>query len=634
MEIRTSNHYIPSISALNETHEHDLKYAGDLIYEIFKSPGHAFIEFSHPEDIKNVMENILTSSDGSEIHFHLDGHRYCLWESNGDVYVSHAKGEDAQGKVPLVGHFVGNFNIQELRESISTNKLISYYVLNKNDDPVFENKETLTSSNDDPSDIQQATPTRQTTDCTPTQETVEKKELTLHNVWCENKNQSTPAHKLTTDTMLMDRLNTWAPPFDGQLSEKDFTTMKQKHFLLHGFLSKDGADIYTAIDFAAYATDENCETYASLINPNIDRVLSLPRPSQAEVNKVIREKFAHHGIKKWTDEQLNDSINACMHSSLRENGTTAFILAKELMHRRENFAKSLPDYPKMRSLKFSKDITPQHFKSTDISFHTTQNGKQINPEKLEIFGYCLLGAINAMKSPTQPTIRINIHNDRMKESAFTSRIGNVIQINVSATQFAQGMGSIIGMVAHELGVHSLSYSLSDDEKKAEEKILEPINNHKATIAGDDFKIQRIAGKKQQPDHLIIALDAFHMLGGSPETIAAIPRGQMYRTAVIGMINGLEASPSLTRKEKDKAIKETLATYCLDVARIVTTNDMPSMSGIWNIQKNGISVAMKAYELMKKMFSDDLHNVEITRTEMTEYAMKLLGSMAKDTFMGK
>ncbi|QAU23148.1 hypothetical protein EO087_03385 [Dyella sp. M7H15-1] len=592
----------------------------------------------HPEDVKILMKDILRSSNDSDIHFQLDGHRYCLWESNGNVYVSHAQREDSQEKAL----HVGRFNIQELRMSILTDPLIAYYRLSKNDDPLFENEEALTPSDYDPSciidnhkyscpDIQQAIPMRQTTDCVPKQETIEAKEQSLHDA-CEN--QSTPAHKLVTDTTLMNKLNTWAPPHDGQLSEKYFSTIKQKCLLLHAFISKDGADIHAAIDFARYATDENCETYASLINPNIDRVLSLPRPSQAEVNKVMREEFAHPGIKKWTDEQLNNYLDACMHSSLRENGTTAFILAKELMHRRENFAKSLPDYPKMRSLKFSKDITPQSIKCTGISFHITQSGKEVNSEKLETIGLCLLSAINAMQSPTQPTIRINIHDGRMKESAFTSQIGNVIQINVSETHIYEGMGSIIGMVAHELGVHSLDYSLSEAQQDAEKNLLEPIKNHKATIAGDDFKIQRVAGKKQQPDHLIIALDAFHMLGGSPETIAAIPRGQMYRTAVISMINGLNASPSLTRKEKDEAIKETLATYCLDVARIVVTNDTLDMTGIWNLKKSGTSVAMEAYQLMKKMFPDDLHNVGITRTEMAEYAMKLLGSMAKDTFIGQ
>ncbi|QAU23588.1 hypothetical protein EO087_05985 [Dyella sp. M7H15-1] len=615
MEPRIYNGYTPTTSIStnsisNEPNGPNLKHASDYVSGILTNPFKIYYESDHPFAVSEFMKSILASSKDSVIPFWLDGRNYCLWSSNGDMYVSHSREEAAQGKVLCVGHF----NIHDLMISLIAEPGVMR-IFCSSDAPSFYEKEALAP-------LGRALG----------QEAAEGEESSLHDA-C--KNQSTPVNiweggdKLRT---AMDIFCEWESSIvDKNLSEDVSSSRSQIHLFLDTYLRKNGADIHTAIDFARYAMDENCETYALLINPNIDRVLSLPKPSRVEVSEAMRQEFSQSDPRGWTIEQLSSALDECMRSPLRDKGTVAFIFATVLMQRRENFAQSLPNYHDICSLKFSKDITPLHFKSKDISFHTTQNGKKINPKDLETIGCCLLGAINAVDSTTRPAIRINIHDERIKNCAFTSRIGGIIEVNVSAAQIHQGMGSIMSMLAHELGVHSFSYSLSGAEKDAEE--LEPQNVYEATIADHDFTIQHIPGNKQQPDHLTIALDAFFMLGNNFETAFATRRGQMYRATVIGMIHGLEASPSWTSKEeKDNAKKEILATYCLDVARIVVTNDTTDLSNLLNNRENAISVAMKAYQLMKQMFPDDLHNVEITMEEMTEYAMKGLISAAKDLAM--
>lgn len=153
-------------------------------------------------------------------------------------------------------------------------------------------------------------------------------------------------------------------------------------------------------------------------------------------------------------------------------------------------------------------------------------------------------------------IRINLRPQVTTDIASTIGHGNIIKIDMDdyqATLFT--LGESLGLLAHEIGVHSLDNSImSSQALTAEEKdkaSLQTGTHGKTTYTvGRDPK-----SKRQQDDHLTIG----RAILGQP---SALPRLQMYEQTLLSI---LCAAPQ-------EAKKEMAAAYCIDVARIIVLND--------------------------------------------------------------
>jgi hypothetical protein len=197
-------------------------------------------------------------------------------------------------------------------------------------------------------------------------------------------------------------------------------------------------------------------------------------------------------------------------------------------------------------------------------------------------------------------IRIIIHDRKSKDVASTHADGNLITVNIEEYQVNEfSTGQMLGLVAHELGVHTLGkLTLSPEELEAEAKDKE--TGQKGTFAGTSFTVGRDPkAKRQQDDHLTIGRA---ILGQK----SAAPRLGMYEKTMISLIEA-------QRSEDDR--RETAAAYCIDIARIVLLNDtlptgllqgLGSLNGLANAAVAEWSRIQKKYgEAHPKLKSVDL-----------------------------
>jgi hypothetical protein len=154
-------------------------------------------------------------------------------------------------------------------------------------------------------------------------------------------------------------------------------------------------------------------------------------------------------------------------------------------------------------------------------------------------------------------IRINVNPGVSKAIADTRGNGSFITININEYQLVEfSAGQLLGLLAHEVGVHSLdSTSLTHQEEAAEEH--DKNSQQQGTHGGKQFTVgKQIGAPKQQYDHLTIGRG---ILG----QVSAAPRLNMYEQTIVSIIDALT-------NEEDQ--KETAATYCIDIARILVLND--------------------------------------------------------------
>jgi hypothetical protein len=169
----------------------------------------------------------------------------------------------------------------------------------------------------------------------------------------------------------------------------------------------------------------------------------------------------------------------------------------------------------------------------------------------------LLNASFLAKREPPLQIRIIIHDRKSKDVASTHANGNLITVNIEEYQVGDfSTGQMLGLVAHELGVHTLDkLMLTPEELEAESKDKD--TRQKGEFAGKSYTVGRDPeAKRQQDDHLTIGRA---ILGQK----SAAPRLGMYEKTMISLIEA-------QRSEDDQ--RETAAAYCIDIARIVLLND--------------------------------------------------------------
>jgi hypothetical protein len=228
----------------------------------------------------------------------------------------------------------------------------------------------------------------------------------------------------------------------------------------------------------------------------------------------------------------------------------------------------------------------------------------------------LLNASFLAKREPPLQIRIIIHGRKSKDVAGTHADGNLITVNIEEYQVGDfSTGQMLGLVAHELGVHTLDkLTLTPEELEAESK--DKGTRQKGEFAGKSYTVGRDPeAKRQQDDHLTIGRA---ILGQK----SAAPRLGMYEKTMISLIEA-------QRSEDDQ--RETAAAYCIDIARIVLLNDtVPEglLQGLGSI--NGLAnAAVAEWSRIQKKYGAEhpvLKRIEISGWYILS-ALARLGKLA-------
>ncbi len=222
-------------------------------------------------------------------------------------------------------------------------------------------------------------------------------------------------------------------------------------------------------------------------------------------------------------------------------------------------------------------------------------------------------------------IRILLRPTVTSDIASTYSVGNRITINLDDYQVTDfTVGQSIGLLAHEIGVHSLdstTLSAKELEDEAKDKDSKQTGQHQGeafTIVADD-KL-----KKQQDDHLTIGRGILGQL-------SALPRLNMYESTLISL---LEALP----EGRDRW--EAAAAYCIDIARILVNNDDPTemmasnpISKLWGARKISVTAANEWARMRAKHAGNKVvTSIEISASQIFSALftlLKVLNKVAKE-----
>jgi len=127
-------------------------------------------------------------------------------------------------------------------------------------------------------------------------------------------------------------------------------------------------------------------------------------------------------------------------------------------------------------------------------------------------------------------------------------------------------GEMLGMLTHELGVHSLANAEMSDEQRQAETLADPEAAVVSTGTRDYPLAGRIENDKRQKDHVnAVKVQAEGQLRA---------RGQRYLATFLRMGDAIENDPALTLlpAEKARRQRDLLDTFLFDIGRIVATDD--------------------------------------------------------------
>ncbi|MES2936991.1 MAG: hypothetical protein V4864_04870 [Pseudomonadota bacterium] len=233
----------------------------------------------------------------------------------------------------------------------------------------------------------------------------------------------------------------------------------------------------------------------------------------------------------------------------------------------------------------------------------------------------LLGSAFLASRKPPLRIRIRLRPTVTADIASTHSEGSRITINLDDYQVTDfTVGQTIGLLAHEIGVHSLdSSTLSEKELQAEEK--DKNSRQKGKHGGESFTIVKDPKlEKQQDDHLTIGRGILGQL-------SALPRLNMYESTLISLLEALP--PGRDRWE-------AAAAYCIDIARILVNNDDPTelmesnkISQLWTARQLSITAANEWLRMQAKHAGNAVVNsIEITAWQIFEALFALLKVLDK------
>ena len=186
------------------------------------------------------------------------------------------------------------------------------------------------------------------------------------------------------------------------------------------------------------------------------------------------------------------------------------------------------------------------------------------------------GSLNLMGANVAPNIvctlsNINTGGTNPAATTYDAANGRIdIDIENWYLEMASA-GELLGMLTHELGVHSLA----DAEMTGPQIALETASNPAATNIATANANYPIAG--QQP---IDARQIDHVNAVKEQAMGGLrDRGQRYLDTFLRMGDAVENNPTLNAAERTRRQRDLQDTFLFDIGRIVATDDGGAVRGL-------------------------------------------------------
>lgn len=203
-------------------------------------------------------------------------------------------------------------------------------------------------------------------------------------------------------------------------------------------------------------------------------------------------------------------------------------------------------------------------------------------------------SLEHIDSPKISEVKVQIDQQYGANPASTWKNGKIIRVHVAHWFLRQAsVGDLVGMLSHEIGVHTLA----DDQLNRNEKIDEDrqlkhpyqvrVGRHTHTIGGWS---DRKKDWPRQRDHIIVARDSGTVrpqlvhksrvkkdihgrkLPRKNKTDIINRRAEAYAQTMLRLGDRIEKDHSLDLPERNKRLHDLLNSFLLDYARIIVTND--------------------------------------------------------------
>lgn len=216
-------------------------------------------------------------------------------------------------------------------------------------------------------------------------------------------------------------------------------------------------------------------------------------------------------------------------------------------------------------------------------------------------------------------LNINVKKMALTDPARTGRAGNDINVDLADWfVISASVGDITGMLAHEIGVHTLADAQqilgerSEEEQYQQHPFSVRVGLHTQTVTPwDDNQRQR----GRQKDHVNVVRDKgnagtpLRSIQGQPgvdnknKSLAGTPfdfnsvnrRAEEYAATMLRLGDAIEAHATISRQEKDQRLHDLLNSFLFDYGRMLATNDLawhvadktPLVAQVFNWYKNVI-----------------------------------------------
>lgn len=193
-----------------------------------------------------------------------------------------------------------------------------------------------------------------------------------------------------------------------------------------------------------------------------------------------------------------------------------------------------------------------------------------------------------------PDLLVRVHNANTggTNPAFTAYDAANDTIDVTIQNWYLQMaspGELIGMLTHELGVHSLANA----EMTGPQKVAETNTNHLATQVATGATNFPLAGQQANDARQIDHVNAVKtQMGGVLRA-----RGQRYLDTFLRMGDAIDNDAALGAGERTRRQRDLLDTFLFDIGRIVATDDGGAIRGLAGVPGATVLASRSVAEVM-------------------------------------
>lgn len=189
-------------------------------------------------------------------------------------------------------------------------------------------------------------------------------------------------------------------------------------------------------------------------------------------------------------------------------------------------------------------------------------------------------------------VQVSNANDGGTNPAFTNYDAANATIDVTIQNWYLQMastGELIGMLTHELGVHSLANA----EMTGPQTVAETNTNHLATQVATGATNFPLAGQQANDARQIDHVNAVKtQMGG-----ALRARGQRYLDTFLRMGDAIHNDLALNPGERTRRLRDLLNTFLFDIGRIVATDDGGAIRGLAGVPGATVLASRSVAEVM-------------------------------------